>query len=426
MTTETLRPNGVGTTTQLTPTDSVSNWQNVDEVTPNEDTDRNFRGPSSYAQDTYATQNPTGSGTINSVTIYVRCKRNPYASTGYAKTAIRTDGTDYLGSEVSLTTSYANYSTVYNTNPKTGLAWTWDEITALEIGVALKGEAGYEASCTQVYVVVDYSEVSTYSKTFGIDGLFKKLDIPSSFAGDMILVQGRSISFASDKILVLRTGKPYASDLLLKRKGIQKTWGTDLIVRRTVAMLFFIDKLLKRLGISKPLPATMLLKMLGVSKSAAIDIVVKAILASSWGNDLLMQSRGLPRAFAANMYLQGPFEQRIGIDLILKGLDIPKSFPIGALVFARLEKPFAGDLILQAEVLKRWVIDELLRKPNLVHSWALGMKLVPYPYLKAPYTSIGEALERDMTGIALSRIQEGTALERIQTGKDLPNRPEWS
>ena len=53
------------------------------------------------------------------------------------------------------------FSEQWDTNPYTGSAWTWEEIDALEIGVALRSDGFNWANCTQTYAEVDYSsEVS--------------------------------------------------------------------------------------------------------------------------------------------------------------------------------------------------------------------------------------------------------------------------
>lgn len=161
--TETLRPMGVGTTTQLTAVGDTPNWKCVDEETADDDTTYVYRVESGFytssKYDTYAIQNHSlGSGTINSVTIYIRCKMSgsPY-STHWAKTAIRTHDTNYYGSQNNLGTSYVNYNTQYTTNPYTGSAWTWDEVDAMEAGVQLAGDVSLQSRCTQVWVVVDYT-----------------------------------------------------------------------------------------------------------------------------------------------------------------------------------------------------------------------------------------------------------------------------
>ena len=161
--TETLRPNAAGDLTQCIPNGAANNWDCVDETPSDENTTYvNEDGLTATLNDLYnlpATSIPVGS-TINSVTVYNRSKRI-VAGRGSGKTKIKTNGVEYNGSSYAPGTSYGNFSTVYNTNPQTGNAWTIDEINALQIGVVVISSSYLGElvgiRCTQVYVVIDYS-----------------------------------------------------------------------------------------------------------------------------------------------------------------------------------------------------------------------------------------------------------------------------
>jgi len=98
-----------------------------------------------------------GSGTINSVTVYVRSKSTLFLDTHAAEVVIRTYDNDYSDTYTLLPTSYTDISATWTTNPYTGLAWNWAEIDALEAGVKhYVQSAGGGVRTTQVYVYVDY------------------------------------------------------------------------------------------------------------------------------------------------------------------------------------------------------------------------------------------------------------------------------
>jgi len=167
MSTEILRPIGVGDRTDILHQypDSGAHWDKVDEVVADEDATYVFHNvdlgdPPAMTGDLYALEDSAiGAGTINSVTAYVR-GRGCFGNQEWIQTYIKTEGTEYIGTQTALTTSYTNYSTVYTTNPKTGLAWTWTEINALQAAgriCASSGGNGREARKTQVWVVVDYT-----------------------------------------------------------------------------------------------------------------------------------------------------------------------------------------------------------------------------------------------------------------------------
>jgi hypothetical protein len=113
-------------------------------------------GPSEQ-MDTYNLEDHSlGTGTINSITVYVISKGTNAENTHAAETVIRTHGNDYFGDYTLLPTSYTELSTTYTTNPYTSSAWTWDEIDALQAGVKHYDNGSGGIRTTQVYIYVNY------------------------------------------------------------------------------------------------------------------------------------------------------------------------------------------------------------------------------------------------------------------------------
>ncbi len=144
---------------------TCSNWRCVNEVTSDGDATYVKSANNSYITDLYSAQNhSSGSGTIKNVTVWIFCRASGVSGSNIpkARTAILTHFTNYFGPTNDLTTSYANFSTLYTANPYTNNTWTWDEIDAMEIGVSgIGASAGaYDARCTQVWVVVDWESSS--------------------------------------------------------------------------------------------------------------------------------------------------------------------------------------------------------------------------------------------------------------------------
>lgn len=159
---ETLRPNAAGFYTNLSRSGDTANYLCVDDVTPDEGTSFVYRDGEGTASDQYNLPAHSGSGTINSVTVYGRARKTKELGTIYLR--LRTHSTNYQSSAIGVTTSYVTYSWQQTTNPNTGLAWTWDEIDALEIGESLNftcsGPCGLpplQTRCTQTYVEIDYT-----------------------------------------------------------------------------------------------------------------------------------------------------------------------------------------------------------------------------------------------------------------------------
>ena len=110
-----------------------SNYQSVDESPSNGDTDY-IKLETSGNIDLYTMGDLTPtSGTIKAVVVKSQAKLNvPGAKTYRHK--VRTNSTNYNGSAIAPTTSYADYITPWYTNPNTSVSWTIAEVNALEAG----------------------------------------------------------------------------------------------------------------------------------------------------------------------------------------------------------------------------------------------------------------------------------------------------
>jgi hypothetical protein len=150
-----LRPDGVGNFDDLIPS-SGAGWQCVDETTADDNTSYVERPDNSWADDVYRLPDPASQSCAPiSVTVYIRCKREH--TQGDCRAVIRIGGNIYTGTTNALTTTWTDYSHSWNTNPSTGVAWTWSDINNLQAGVDLRGQnSNFSAFCTQVWVVVTY------------------------------------------------------------------------------------------------------------------------------------------------------------------------------------------------------------------------------------------------------------------------------
>lgn len=159
--TTTLDPNSPGDSTQLAvvypfPPFTAPNWQvcaDTINVTLVSSTGTDWQN------DLYNLPDVSLTGTIKSVTVHIQARvlYNPRQPS--ARTSIRTGGSDYFGGPVTLTTSWAPYSTTYTTNPNTSASWTWDQINSLQAGVSLKRSRPLLSDpswTTKVWVTVDY------------------------------------------------------------------------------------------------------------------------------------------------------------------------------------------------------------------------------------------------------------------------------
>jgi hypothetical protein len=128
-----LLPNGAGTDTQLSPTGSATNWQNVDEV-PYSTTDYNG-SPTVGLRDTYAlTDLAAGMTSVFAVQNNAIAAKSDVTAAN-AKLPLRTGGGLFYGATNTLSTSYLTYFDLYQVNPNTAVAWTPAEMNSLEVGL---------------------------------------------------------------------------------------------------------------------------------------------------------------------------------------------------------------------------------------------------------------------------------------------------
>jgi hypothetical protein len=130
-------------------------YTTVDEVTPNTTDYIYARTVGKY--DLFQIENLTDSDwyAAGGVTVYGYAQMN--STTAVIKLMVKTGGTSYEGTEKTLTGSWASYSTVWTTNPQTGLAWTTTDLNELQIGVNLTTYSG--GTTTWAFVAALYMQV---------------------------------------------------------------------------------------------------------------------------------------------------------------------------------------------------------------------------------------------------------------------------
>ena len=196
MATLTIRPTGVGNTTQLTPVGETNNWECVDDVTPDDDTTR--VSPTAVLKyDTYQMANHTSeTGGISNVRVHIRCMQYASDSGDYARAMVRSGGTDYYGSSETLTLGYDDYYHDWALNPADSEAWEWSDIDALEAGIELSKNDTVSPRCTQVYIVITFDETGTSDRNLSvaIDLGTAKTDVNVSVDVEVFSTSDRSVS----------------------------------------------------------------------------------------------------------------------------------------------------------------------------------------------------------------------------------------
>lgn len=129
---EALLPTAAGNYTEWTPS-AGSNYQNVDEASPNSDTDYNSSGTINQ-RDTYTLGNlATTSGTVLGIQVNRYARKDDAGSRSDAA-MIRSGATDAVGATNALADTYTYYSTIWETDPADSSAFTIADVNALEAG----------------------------------------------------------------------------------------------------------------------------------------------------------------------------------------------------------------------------------------------------------------------------------------------------
>ncbi len=150
-----LNPNGVGTYYEWTDGTQYS--------TVADDNDYTYITKNAPSRNTFDIESPTvpqeNRGAINSVTVYARVKIYGGIKCMFGRVFV-TGGSYYQYLSEITNTSYEWKSTTLATNPKTGNAWTWNDLETLEIGVSIDVPATPITYVSKIYAEVDYNHLT--------------------------------------------------------------------------------------------------------------------------------------------------------------------------------------------------------------------------------------------------------------------------
>ena len=129
----TILPSGAGSSTQLTPTGSGSNYENVNDVPP-VTTTYNASGTSGH-RDTYAMPDLSLSGGDSVLAVVTNTTGQRDNTTAISmKAAVKSSSTVGYGATTVLATARATFQDVFGDDPATSAAWTNAAVDAMEIG----------------------------------------------------------------------------------------------------------------------------------------------------------------------------------------------------------------------------------------------------------------------------------------------------
>ena len=167
-----LRPNGAGAETAIpvqVPS-SGAHWDKVDEETADDYTTyiRTQGGNTqNWYRDLFTIQSPSSQpGRITKIVVHARAGNTASNQTGIFNISIRTNSTTVDSADVPITYGFRDESYTWTNNPVTSSAWTWNEITNLQIGCKMKDWSGFYVQCTQIYVAVHYVQSGIFFHNF--------------------------------------------------------------------------------------------------------------------------------------------------------------------------------------------------------------------------------------------------------------------
>lgn len=132
---ESKLPTGDGTTDNFTRSTGATNFSNVDDNPPNDDTDYNSTANAGDIDLYTFPALSTASGTVKAV-MTVPVLRNDNAGSVTAASVYRSGGTNFFGTTNTVgSTTYAVYADIQATDPNTGSAWTVSNVNAAQFGL---------------------------------------------------------------------------------------------------------------------------------------------------------------------------------------------------------------------------------------------------------------------------------------------------
>jgi len=155
---EVIYPDGYGFKNEFIAEGESHTWAAVSDT---DDSTYAHSTSSSYMYAFFNLDNPSLSGTINSVTVFHKSKKTESADTDYY-IGIYIGSTEYYSDEKELEVTDTLVSHTWSENPNTSSAWTWTDINNLQAGIKAKNTTSStnEIQCSEIYIIVNYNQTT--------------------------------------------------------------------------------------------------------------------------------------------------------------------------------------------------------------------------------------------------------------------------
>ena len=135
---DTVVPKANGTTTDFTPASGTQNWENLDDIPPDDDTTTNT-STTLGARDSFLMADlPALNSPISGVQLTVSARKDD-AGTRQVGIFARVGGTDYDGTTAAPGTAFQMIRHVWAQNPETATDWIAEDLTTAEFGYTVAG-----------------------------------------------------------------------------------------------------------------------------------------------------------------------------------------------------------------------------------------------------------------------------------------------
>ena len=371
---ETLRPNATGDEENIPGAVGGSiHWQLVDDVVHDGDTTHVYTNLQDFwFRDLYNISSPTGSGTINSIKVFARCRAE--TNWGKVKLVIKPSSTAYESPEKSIeydTYDYPRYH-VWTVNPDTSSAFTWEELENLQIGISLSLYLyATFCRCTQVWVEVDYTPpVAPTVTTQAVTDIGK-----TTATGNGTITDTGGENCTKRGVCWNTTGNPTVAD---DKSEETDSFGTGAFTRPMTGLTpgqhYYVKAYAynsEGYGYGSQVEFT---TFQTYAKTVSMDALLKAIDTEAVSLDTLLQAKGETKTvdldtllvmrggktISLDTLLFGTPKKTVALDVLLKALGITKTVELDTILVTIGAQTVDLDLILKGPSFKTVAIDVIL------------------------------------------------------------------
>jgi antitoxin component of RelBE/YafQ-DinJ toxin-antitoxin module len=143
------------------------------------------------------------------------------------------------------------------------------------------------------------------TQTYSIDALLKKLSLTKAYSVDVDFKKAFTETYGIDVDLRKTITKTYSLDVLLNKLNIAKSYGIDAIFGASFNVYtknYFIDLVLKKLGLTKSYAIDTLLKKLGLTQTYSLDAIFVFRFSKTYTIDSLLKKPNLLNTYNIDAY----------------------------------------------------------------------------------------------------------------------------